>query len=181
MEECKAVVTSLLEQIEGHHLDDNAISERPYRQIAGSLTYATICSRRELCFVSGQVSQYMTLTQELFGLVPNGFFVTLEGSRQCQLFPPIKLQKSVWPIGVWDSEWARSIEDKCSRSGFLLLGAKGVVLLKCERQPVLKTSTGEARYLVGALPYKIQFGWTESTFSKKLSAPYLVINVEICA
>ena len=134
--------------------DDNAHNSEPcvdstkYRELVGSLIYAATSTRPDISFVVSRLSQYLSAPQNKHMVMAKHVLRYLKGTLDNELV----YRKSDKPLGLFgysDSDWASSIEDRKSITGycFSMTGQGGVISWKSKKQPTVALSTCEAEYM----------------------------------
>jgi hypothetical protein len=145
MEECKATSTPM-NQKEKLCKDDGAdkIDEGYFRSIIGCLMYLTT-TRPDILFVVSFLSRFMHGASELHLIAAKRILRYVRGTvsygvkyDKCQSF---KLH------GFSDSDWAGSIEDMKSTSGYCFNLGSGVFSWCSKKQEIVAQSTAEAEFI----------------------------------
>jgi len=145
MEECKATSTPM-NQKEKLCKDDGAdkIDEGYFRSIIGCLMYLTT-TRPNILFVVSLLSRFMHRASELHLIAAKRILRYVRGTvsygvkyDKCQSF---KLH------GFSDSDWAGSIEDMKSTSGYCFNLGSGVFSWCSKKQEIVAQSTAEAEFI----------------------------------
>jgi len=95
-----------------------------YRHIVGSLIYMTI-TRPNLSYAVGVVSQFMQTPQKPHLDAMRCILKYIKHTLQCGIFYEAKSQLQVH--GYTDANWAGSVSNKRSTSGFMFFFGSGVV------------------------------------------------------
>ena len=119
-----------------------------YRRIVGSLIYMTI-TRPDLSYAVGLVSQFMQAPRK-----PH-----LDAARRILRYVKSTLQYGLFyeagcPIqvhGYTDADWARSISDRRSTSGFMFSLGSAAISWSSKKQPTVALSSTEAEYRGAAM------------------------------
>ena len=127
---------------------DTAESEFNYRELVGSLIYAMTCTRPDLAWAVTKLSQHLaepskadfTMVKHVFRYILGTVDYKLHFRRSVN---GLKL------IGYTDADWASSVPDRKSTSGyFFTLNETGPVLSwKSKKQPTVALSSCESEYV----------------------------------
>ena len=137
-------------------------NNRIYREIVGSLIYAMICTRPDLCYIVTKLSQHLEKpTKEHLNLCKHVLKYIKGTLNQTLNFKKIKNELCL--SGFCDSDWANS-DDRKSISGYCFrLNDDGpLISWKSKKQSTVALSTCEAEYM--ALCYAMQ----EANFLRQL-------------
>jgi len=145
MEECKAVSTPM-NQKEKLSKEDGAdkVDEGYYRSMIGCLMYLT-ATRPDILFVVSLLSRFMHCASETHLVAARRILRYVKGTidygvkyESCQNF---KL------CGFSDSDWAGSIDDMKSTSGYCFSIGSGVFSWCTKKQETVAQSTAEAEFI----------------------------------
>ena len=153
-------------------------SHRVYRGIVGSLIYAMIGTRPDLCFIVAKLSQYLSSPTEYHLKLAKQVLRYIKGTLNYKLI--FKKSNELELMGYCDSDYGGS-DDRCSISGYCFQLNKNGPLIswKSKKQNNVALSSCEAEYI--ALTSAIQ----EANFLRQLFADMqgsdkkqLMINVD---
>jgi len=145
MEECK-VVSTPMNQKQKLSKEDGAdkIDEGYYRSLIGCLMYLTT-TRPDILFVVSLLSRFMHCASEMHLIATKRILRYIKGTvdfgikfEKCQEF------KS---YGFSDSDWAGSIDDMKSTSGYCFTLGSGMFLWCTKKQEIVAQSTAEAEFI----------------------------------
>lgn len=148
MEECKAVSTPM-NQKEKLSKEDGAdkVDEGYYRSMIGCLMYLT-ATRPDILFAVSLLSRFMHCASETHLVAARRILRYVKGTvdygvkyESCQNF---KL------CGFSDSDWAGSIDDMKSTSGYCFSIGSGVFSWCTKKQETVAQSTAEAEFIAAA-------------------------------
>jgi hypothetical protein len=126
---------------------------RLYRAMVGSLIYIMTGTRPDLCYVVTKLSQKMSKPTQADLSTAKHVLRYLKGTQELGL----TFRKSCSPLilkGFCDSDWAASIEDRRSVTGYnFQLTQDGPMILWKSQKPTVALSTCEA-WLFGRLVIK---------------------------
>lgn len=147
MDEAKSVCTPMQSQIEDSALKDVEADSNLYSQAIGSLMYLMVCTRPDIAFAVGRLSQYMNSpTMQLWTCVKR-VFRYLQGTRENGITYTKSPTNTIHLLGYSDSDWAGCKLDRKSTSGYVFCVSGGAVSWKSKKQTVVTTSTAEAEYM----------------------------------
>lgn len=147
MANCKAVSTPMEHQFENASLTDSPVDQTLYRQAIGSLMYLMVCTRPDICFVVGRLSQFMEKPTKSLWTAVKRVFRYIAGTLSTGIVYTGDQKGPVNLVGFSDSDWAGCKIDRKSTTGFVFFVAGGAVSWKSKKQSVVTTSTAEAEYL----------------------------------
>ena len=126
---------------ESRELDDAGL----YRAIVGSLIYVMTGTRPDLCYTVSKLSQAMSKPTQSDLNMAKHVLRYLKGSWE-QGIKFVNLQSNLKLAGHCDSEWAVSMKDRCSITGYnFQLTDKGpLISWKSRKQQTVALSTCEA-------------------------------------
>ena len=130
----------------------------PYASVVGSLMYAMVCTRLDIRFVVGEVSQYMSNPEREHQAVVKWILMYLKGtSKVCLRFGVGKLVLE----GFTDSDMSGDVDSSRSTSGYVMTYVGGAVSWQLSLQKHVSLSTKEAEYMV-AIVAKKEFIWMKN-------------------
>lgn len=153
MSECKARSTPSEQKLEGIPVaDENEQSEpvdpKEYREIVGSLIYAMTCTRPDISWIVSKLSQNLAMPKVENLVAAKHVLRYLKGTADYELsFKTNKEDLNL--IAYSDSDWASSVEDRRSTTGycFSLTKQGPAIAWKSRKQPTVALSTCEAEYI----------------------------------
>ncbi|MCO5558643.1 hypothetical protein L7F22_012229 [Adiantum nelumboides] len=158
MTDCKPISMPLDQNVklranEGQVLEDVTM----YRQIVGSLIYLTI-SRPDLSYTVGLESQFMQLPRKTHLDVVRRTLRYVSATLDYALFyeDSTELQLS----GFTDADWAGSVCDRQSTSGFMFSLGTAAITWSSKKQPTVALSSTEAEYR-GVAVAACEVAWLE--------------------
>jgi hypothetical protein len=130
-----------LSKFEGGELVDNTI----YRQLNGSLIYLTN-TRPDLSYVVSILSRFMQQPRDNHWNAMKRVLRYIPGTKD---FGLLYKKTKIFVLGRFlDADFARSIDDRASTSGYLMNMGSAVVSWNCKKQATVATSTAEAEYIL---------------------------------
>lgn len=148
MEHCKPISTPLVVN-EKLSKDDGSkeVDLRQYRSLVGSLLYLT-ATRPDLIFATSLLSRFMSKPSDVHmgtaKTVLRYLKVTLEFGTFYQPCSDPRL------IAYSDSDWAGSVDDMKSTSGYALTFGSGVFSWNSKKENLVAQSTAEAEYVAAS-------------------------------
>ena len=145
LESCKEVATPLaqnerISKNDGEKLEDPSV----FRSLVGSLLYLT-ATRPDLMFPAGLLSRFMSSPSSVHMGVAKRVLKYIKGTTNLGL----RYSKTggVCLIGYADSDWAGSVDDMKSTSGYVFSIGSGAICWNARKQDVVAQSTAEAEYI----------------------------------
>ena len=89
-----------------------------YALAVGSLMYAMLCTRPDICFVVGMVSRYQSNPGEEHWIAVKHIFKYLRRTRDYMLFHH---NESLEPVGYTNSDFQSDIDSRKSTSGYVFM------------------------------------------------------------
>ena len=127
---------------------DLNLDTKKYREIVGSLIYATTCTRPDLSWVVSRLSQNLSNPRDVDWVMLKHVLRYVKGSVDYKLCY-VKCNDRLKLTGYTDSDWGSSTEDRRSTSGyvFYLNADCSPVSWKSKKQPTVALSSCEAEYM----------------------------------
>ncbi|KAK9672905.1 hypothetical protein RND81_12G133600 [Saponaria officinalis] len=148
MENCKPVSTPLVLN-EKLSKDDGSkeVNLKQYRSLVGSLLYLT-ATRLDLIFATSLLSRFMSKLSEVHMGTAKRVLRYLKGTLDFGVF----YQPCSDPrlIAYSDSDWAGSVDDMKSTSGYAFTFGSGVFSWNSKKQDIVAQSTAEAEYVAAS-------------------------------
>lgn len=127
--------------------DDKLVTDKPYRELIGSLMYLMLATRPDLCFTIGYLSRFQDKPTELHWSCLQRVVRYLKHTNNYALYYE-KQKDDVTPLqGFVDADWANDINDRKSTSGYLLQAFGNIVVWSSKKQGMVAKSTSEAEYI----------------------------------
>lgn len=154
MSECKPRYTPCEPKIEGSNSEDRdsdnvgIANPKEYREIVGSLIYAMTCTRPDISWIVSKLSQTLANPKPENLVAAKHVLRYLKGTSDYELSFK-KSDEDLKLIGFSDSDWASSVEDRRSTTGYCFsLNKQGPpISWKSKKQPTVALSTCEAEYI----------------------------------
>lgn len=157
MADCKHVDTPM-NAFEKLTLEDGTdmADEKAFRKIVGGLMYLTH-SRPDIVFAVSMVSRFMHKpTKQHFGAAKR-ILRYLRGTSNYGLW--YSHVSNLKLFGFSDSDWAGSLDDRRSTSGFLFSLGSGAITWTSKKQATVALSSSEAEYVAAAAAATCQAIW----------------------
>eukprot|EP00794_Sanderia_malayensis_P003868 gene3868-4411_t len=147
MSDCKAKATPSEQKL---NFSDNSPSfdSRKYREAIGSLIYAMTSTRPDISWITSKLAQYSQSPTEDHWTAVKHVLRYMRGTLDQSLIFT-KSESDLNLIGFSDTDWAGSIEDRKSTSGycFFLNRNGGAISWKSRKQPTVALSGCEVEYI----------------------------------
>ncbi|GKV17137.1 hypothetical protein SLEP1_g27679 [Rubroshorea leprosula] len=145
MESCKPVATPLV-QYEKLSKDDREtkVDSSYYRSLIGSLLYLT-ATRPNLMFAASYLSRFMSAPSKLHLVAAKRVLRYIKGTYELGLWFNSNQQGRLQ--GYADSDWAGSMEDMISTTGYVFSFGSRSFSWNSKKQDVVAQSTAKAEYL----------------------------------
>lgn len=125
---------------------DKSPTEKPYRELVGSLMYLTMGSRPDLGFPVNYFSRFQEGASENHWNHLKRVVRYLKGSRELKLI--FKRRPDISRLSAFvDADWAGDESDRKSTSGFLIFVHGSAVMWSSKKQPIVTTSSTEAEFV----------------------------------
>ncbi|XP_027927618.1 uncharacterized protein LOC114184509 [Vigna unguiculata] len=148
MYDCKPVATPLVVN-EKLQKDDGAqeTDASRYRSLIGSLLYLT-ATRPDIMYATSLLSRFMQKPSQIHYGVGKRILRYLQGTKEFGIWYKTMTNSRI--IGYTDSDWAGSIDDMKSTSGYAFSLGSGIFSWASKKQATVAQSTAEAEYVVAA-------------------------------
>ena len=125
---------------------------RRYQSAVGALMWAAICTRPDISYAVGQLSQYASNPDKSHFRALNQCIRYLRGTVDYRLTYKGEGRADDVPVltGYSDADWAGDIGTRRSTTGYLFRLCGGSVSWQSKRQPTTAQSTVEAEYMAAA-------------------------------
>jgi hypothetical protein len=119
----------------------------PYASAVGSLMYAMLCTRPDICFAVGMVSRYQSNPGEDHWTAVKHILKYLKRTRDLML---VYQADSLDPIGYTDSDFMSDRDSRKSTSGYVFMMGGGAISWRSIKQSCIADSTMEAEYVAAS-------------------------------
>ena len=123
------------------------MSRIPYASAVGSLMYAMLCTRPDICYAVGVVSRYQSDPGEEHWIAVKHILKYLRRTRDYML---VYSSGSLETIGFTDSDFQGDIDSRKSTSGYVFTLYGGAVCWRSIKQTCVADSTTEAEYVAAS-------------------------------
>eukprot|EP00253_Pinus_taeda_P002279 PITA_02279 len=126
-----------------------------YKSIVGSLMYLT-ATRPDIMFAVSLISRFMERPKEAHWQATKRILRYVKGTKRFGIL--YTSSKSSDLVGYTDSDWAGSVDDRKSTSGYVFHMGSGAISWASKKQSIVALSTTEAEY-VAATAAACQVVW----------------------
>ena len=146
MTDCKTRATPCEQNLE--YNSNIPVDTKKYRELVGSLIYAMTCTRPDISWIVSKLSQKLSNPNADDMVAAKHVLRYLKGTIDYQLCFR-KCSSGLNLIAYSDSDWASSVEDRRSTTGycFSLTEEGPVISWKTRKQPTVALSSCEAEYI----------------------------------
>lgn len=148
MQDCNPVATPLDPSVKLTALaaeDTHLMAQVPYAVAIGSLMYASTGSRPDISFAVQTLSQFTSRPSDVHWASVKHVMRYLKGTIDTGLI--FRADADLGLIGYSDADWAQSLTDRRSVSGYVFKIAGNTVSWSSKKQPTVALSTMEAEYI----------------------------------
>ncbi|KAI9186313.1 hypothetical protein LWI28_016119 [Acer negundo] len=133
------------EQVPKNEHEEQFMSRVPYASTVGSLMYAMLCTRPDICFAVGIVSRFQSKPGPDHWTAVKHIFKYLKRTRDNML---VYSGGDSVPVGYTDSDFQSDSDSRKSTSGAVFtIGGGGAVIWRSIKQSCIADSTMEAEYV----------------------------------
>jgi len=125
--------------------EKDKMSRVPYAIVVGSLMYAMMCTRPDICYTVGLVSRYQSNPGQKHWMTVKRILQYLKGTSNYMLCYQGK--KDLRLIGFSDADWGGDVDQSKSTSGCAFLLNDSAILWRRKKQSYIALSTMEAEYV----------------------------------
>ena len=121
----------------------------PYRSAIGSLMYLMICTRPDLGFAVGRLSQYCENPLKMHWNAVKRIYHYIKGTQDMGIVYDAKSTPSseTSVIGYCDSDWAGCSDSRKSTEAYVFLLTGGAISWRSKKQSIVALSSCEAEYI----------------------------------
>eukprot|EP00252_Welwitschia_mirabilis_P022462 TRINITY_DN607_c0_g1_i3.p1 TRINITY_DN607_c0_g1~~TRINITY_DN607_c0_g1_i3.p1 ORF type:complete len:1070 (-),score=207.18 TRINITY_DN607_c0_g1_i3:857-3973(-) len=161
MHECKSISTPMATNEKLHKdMEGDLVDEHLYRSMIGSLMYLT-ATRPDIQYFVSFLSNFMNEPKYPHLMAVKRVLRYVKGTLQYGLF--YDSDENMQLVGYVDADWAGSLDDRKSTSGFVMMMGKSLFSWCSKKQSVVALSTAEAEYMAAHLASQ-QIVWLERLF-----------------
>eukprot|EP00253_Pinus_taeda_P033015 PITA_33015 len=145
MQECKAMITPMVMGLKLSK-EDNSKDFDPslYKSIVGSLMYLTAI-RPDIMFAVSLISRFMERPKEAHWQASKRILRYVKGTKILGILYTLSECSDL--VGYTDSDWAGSIDDRKSTSGYVFHMGSGTISWASKKQSIVALSTVEVEYV----------------------------------
>ena len=145
MEECKAAITPTVMGLKLSR-DDSSKDFDPslYKSIIGSLTYLTT-TRPDIMYAVSLISKFMERPKEAHWQAAKRILRYVKGTKMFEIL--YNVSEHSYLVGYTDIDWAGSVDDRKSTSGYVFHMGSGVISWASKKQSIVALSTAEPEYV----------------------------------
>eukprot|EP00253_Pinus_taeda_P008551 PITA_08551 len=149
MQESKAAITPTVMGLKLNKEDNNKdFDPSLYKSIVGSLTYLT-ATRPDIMHAVSLISRFMEGPKEAHWQEAKRILRYVKGTKMFGiLYTTLECSDL---IGYTDSDWAGSVDDRKSTSGYVFHVGSEAISWASKKQPIVALSTVEAEYVVATV------------------------------
>eukprot|EP00253_Pinus_taeda_P009712 PITA_09712 len=145
MQECKTSITPTVMGLKLSKEDgNNDFDPSLYKRIVGSLMYLT-ATRPDIMFAVSLISRFMERTKEAHWQATKRILRYVKGTKRLGILYTTSECSNL--IGYTDSDWAGSVDDWKSTSGYVFHMGSGAISWISKKQPIVALSTAKAEYV----------------------------------
>jgi hypothetical protein len=119
----------------------------PYASAVGSLMYAMLCTRPDICYAVGMVSRYQSNPGQGHWTAVKNILKYLKRTRDYML---VYHSDSLVPLGYTDSDFQADKDQSKSTSGYVFTLGGGAISWRSIKQKCIADSTMEAEYVAAS-------------------------------
>eukprot|EP00253_Pinus_taeda_P025350 PITA_25350 len=145
MQECKAAITPMVMGLKLSKEDSSKdFDPSLYKSIVCSLMYLT-ATRSDIMFAVSLISRFMERPKEAHWKAAKRILRYVKGTKRFGILYTVSECSNL--IGYNDSDWARSVDDRKSTSGYVFHMGSGAISWASKKQSIVALSTAEAEYV----------------------------------
>lgn len=148
MMDCNPMSTPMESSIDYLALNTQEECNAPIRNLLGSLMYAMLCTRPDICFALNILSRYQSKTNDYLWESLKRILKYVKGSLNVKLIYKRNNYYDHILDGFADSDWARNTNDRISTSGYLFrMFESNQICWNSKKQKSVACSSTEAEYM----------------------------------
>eukprot|EP00253_Pinus_taeda_P015521 PITA_15521 len=149
MQECKAAITPTVMELKLSKEDSSKeFDPSLYKSIVGGLMYLT-ATRPDIMFAVSLISRFMERLKEAHWQVAKRILRYVKGTKKFGILYNVSEHSDL--VGYTDSDWARSVDDQKSTSGYVFHMGSGAISWASKKQSIVALSTAEAEYVAATV------------------------------
>lgn len=151
MEHCKPISTPMEPGLDLSKIEEKENTNKPYRELIGSLMYLMLCTRPDISYAVGYLSRFQSCSTDAHWEYLKRILRYLQLTKEMKLV--FGNNKNDEIIGYVDSDWASDKTDRKSTTGYVLKLYGSTILWGSKKQNCVSLSSTEAEYI--ALSYAL--------------------------
>eukprot|EP00253_Pinus_taeda_P018666 PITA_18666 len=145
MKECKAAITPTVMGLKLSREDSSKdFDPSLYKSIVGSLMYLK-ATRPDIMYAVSLISRFMERPKEAHWQVAKRILRYVKGTKMFGILYNVSEHSDL--VGYTDSDWAGSVDDRKSTSGYVFHMGSGAISWASKKQSIVALSTAEAEYV----------------------------------
>eukprot|EP00253_Pinus_taeda_P033607 PITA_33607 len=145
MQECKAAITPTVMGLKLSKEDNNKdFDPSLYKSIVDSLMYLTT-TRPDIMFAVSLISRFMERPKEAHWQAAKRILRYVKETKSFGILYNVSEHSDL--VGYTDSDWAGSVDDRKSTSGYVFHMGSGAISWASKKQSIVALSTAEAEYV----------------------------------
>lgn len=149
MKECKTASTPMEYNFQGSNKSEKVITNIPYRELIGCLTYLCMVTRPDICYATSLLSRYLDCPTEELWKAAKRILKYLKKTLDKGL--TYKKNSANIIESFSDADWAGDKQDRKSVSGMAIYHGTNLVSWASKKQQAVALSSAEAEYSAAAL------------------------------
>ena len=149
--------------------EENMMRQVPYDSTVGSLMYAMLCTRPDICYSVGMVSRYQSNPRPKYWQAVKHILKYLQRTIDYML---VYRSEDLIPIGYTDLDFQSDLDFRKSTSGCVSTLRGGAITWRSVKQSCIANSTMEAEYVVACETAN------EAVWLKKFLSDLGVVRIE---
>jgi len=125
--------------------DGVMVSQKLYQAAVGTLLYLSTKTRPDIAFAVSNVARFCAEPTEEHWSAVKRIFRYLRGTKNMGLLYDRDKSKAL--VGYSDADWAGSLDDRRSTSGYVFLSGGAAISWRSQKQTCIALSTAEAEYV----------------------------------
>ena len=145
MQECQAAITPTVMGLKLSREDSSKdFDPSLYKSIVGSLMYLTT-TRPDIMYAVSLISRFMERPKEAHWQAAKRILRYVKGTKMFGILYNVSEHSDL--VGYTDSDWAGSVDDRKSTSGYVFHMGSGAISWASKKQSIVALSTAEAEYV----------------------------------
>eukprot|EP00253_Pinus_taeda_P002708 PITA_02708 len=145
MQECKAAITPTVMGLKLSKGDNNKdFDPSLYKSIIGSLMYST-ATMPDIMSAISLISRFMERPKEAHWQAAKRIMRYVKGTKRFGILYTVSECSDL--VGYTDSDWAGTVDDRKSTSGYVFNMSSGAISWASKKQPIVALSTAKAEYV----------------------------------